>query len=413
MDYYSTTYTARNELTKYTIRTFLQYIESGKLSLDAAYQRNLVWHATEKSGYIDSILRGYIPNQIVLVVIDRASGKEEVLDGKQRLHSIQAFAKGELAVHPTGKALTFGALSQLDQSRFLDTQLQVVLMDRDQYSEIMLQDVFYRISMGKKLTQAELLNSMVHKEMIRVLRRVKDNFRQKFTRTKRLRLHDRRKELLPKLIQGYCAFTSALAAPPFATPAARTRQVLEEEYDPDRMSRFVAALYDTAEALTCGTSWAHFLLLVLATRQNGNPKRNVKAFARFVEGKAAKRQQELWSGLANKTGVTAMNEKWAILRSAIDGRSVPKGLREQLWRREFGGTSTGTCVACRKATITSFNFEAAHVRAYAAGGATVLDNLRPTCRQCNRDCGTMDLDRFIREYHSDAKISAQDTKKNS
>lgn len=52
------------------------------------------------------------------------------------------------------------------------------------------------------------------------------------------------------------------------------------------------------------------------------------------------------------------------------------------------------CFVCR-GELTRTTFEAAHVVSQYAGGNYSLSNLRITCRQCNRECGTKNLYEYM------------------
>ena len=79
-------------------------------------------------------------------------------------------------------------------------------------------------------------------------------------------------------------------------------------------------------------------------------------------------------------------------------KSIPKSIRNELWRNHFGERFRGNCFVC-KSQIQKNNFEAGHVVAVANGGTETLDNLRPICRTCNRSMGTQNLEDFKKSFH--------------
>ncbi len=78
---------------------------------------------------------------------------------------------------------------------------------------------------------------------------------------------------------------------------------------------------------------------------------------------------------------------------------ITKKLRNAVWGSKL---VAGVCYVCGDAT-TNTDFECAHVIPVCAGGATTLENLRPTCRGCNKDMGTMNLDAYVR-LHREQKL---------
>lgn len=74
---------------------------------------------------------------------------------------------------------------------------------------------------------------------------------------------------------------------------------------------------------------------------------------------------------------------------------IPLRMRQLVWERDFGRQITGRCYACG-VHIKRTAFDCGHVQSTYDGGQITVDNLRPTCRTCNRSSGTMNLDEFKR-----------------
>ena len=83
-----------------------------------------------------------------------------------------------------------------------------------------------------------------------------------------------------------------------------------------------------------------------------------------------------------------------MLSSRIGLRFISKARRRQVWLRYNPHSFFGKCYCCNK-TIDAHFFEAAHVQAKSLGGSDRLDNLRPTCKECNRDMRTENLYCYI------------------
>ena len=83
-------------------------------------------------------------------------------------------------------------------------------------------------------------------------------------------------------------------------------------------------------------------------------------------------------------------------------KSIPKTLKESVWRKYFGNRMTGKCYVCKK-HIDWTTSEIGHNRAVASGGGTNLGNLRPICRSCNRSMGKMSIETFKKKYFSKSR----------
>lgn len=92
----------RTKIVKQTwsITEIYQKIKSGDLILDPDYQRNEVWHISKQVSFIESLFMEIMIPPIYVVevpsgdVLERK--KYEVVDGKQRLSTINRFVKNEL-----------------------------------------------------------------------------------------------------------------------------------------------------------------------------------------------------------------------------------------------------------------------------------------------------------------------------
>jgi hypothetical protein len=83
-------------------------------------------------------------------------------------------------------------------------------------------------------------------------------------------------------------------------------------------------------------------------------------------------------------------------------KSIPKSIRERVWKNYFSVAEKGICDCCRQ-RIQKSAWECGHVLAAASGGKDTVDNLRPVCRTCNREMGTMHMDEFKSRYYPDAE----------
>lgn len=78
--------------TDWTVSTVVDQLRRGRFDLEPAFQRRDVWSDVRRSRFIESLLLGIPVPQIILAERREARGKFIVLDGKQRLRSLQRFA---------------------------------------------------------------------------------------------------------------------------------------------------------------------------------------------------------------------------------------------------------------------------------------------------------------------------------
>ncbi len=84
----------------WSIQEIFQKSKSGNLILDPDYQRNVVWNDAKKVSFIESLYMGILVPPIYVVEIPGKNvldeNRYEVVDGKQRIHSIISFLKDSL-----------------------------------------------------------------------------------------------------------------------------------------------------------------------------------------------------------------------------------------------------------------------------------------------------------------------------
>jgi hypothetical protein len=83
--------------TDWTAETILSQLSKGNISLDPAFQRRDAWAPSRKAKFIESIILGLPIPQLVLAESQEIKGTFLVIDGKQRLLSLQQFAGLKLA----------------------------------------------------------------------------------------------------------------------------------------------------------------------------------------------------------------------------------------------------------------------------------------------------------------------------
>lgn len=149
-----------------------RHYRDGKLLVNCAYQRKLVWTVEEKRKLIDSILHGY-PIPLILLAQTK-EGYYEIIDGMQRLNAIFDFIENNYSLNDglyfdinefgsAKKALADGEITEADLgslkltpkqcSDIYEYQLAVTIFPIEDESDVT--DIFGRINSGGKHLSAQ------------------------------------------------------------------------------------------------------------------------------------------------------------------------------------------------------------------------------------------------------------------
>jgi hypothetical protein len=137
----------RYDIRDFTVGYLVEQFEED-LFFIPPYQREFIWSKDNQCKFIESVILGFpIP---MLFVADLADGTLEVVDGAQRVSTLEAFVAGDLVLSgleilPSLNGFTFLDLS-IPQKRKIETRpLRIVIME-DVTSEEIRQELFHRIN---------------------------------------------------------------------------------------------------------------------------------------------------------------------------------------------------------------------------------------------------------------------------
>ena len=134
-------------------------LTAGRFRLDPDFQRDFVWD--KQSRLIESVLMR-IPLPVFYVAEDD-EGLLIVVDGRQRLTTLQRFLDGELALElpdrPELHKKKFAYLEPRLQNRVEDCQLHFYIIDRTVPERARL-DIFERVNGGEVLTRQQMRNAI-------------------------------------------------------------------------------------------------------------------------------------------------------------------------------------------------------------------------------------------------------------
>lgn len=150
------------------IEVLVRRIASAELDLQPDFQRGEVWSEKKRQRLIDSVLRGWHIPPIHVIEI-AGTGKEEVLDGQQRLAAIRDFVGGVFRIDgrlpPFDKniealdGLSFAELPSDLQRRF--NRFAIRQFRLTDYSAEEPAEIFFRLNQPTSLTTAEQRNAFV------------------------------------------------------------------------------------------------------------------------------------------------------------------------------------------------------------------------------------------------------------
>jgi hypothetical protein len=136
-------------------------LAAGRFRLDPDFQRDFVWEKDKQSRLVESILMR-IPLPVFYVAEDD-EGLLVVVDGRQRLTTLQRFLEGDLALElpdrPELNGRRFHDLEPRLQNRVEDCQLHFYIIDRTVPERARL-DIFERVNGGEVLTRQQMRNAI-------------------------------------------------------------------------------------------------------------------------------------------------------------------------------------------------------------------------------------------------------------
>jgi hypothetical protein len=136
-------------------------LEQGRFVLDPDFQRDFVWGEDKQSRLIESILLR-IPLPVFYVAED-LEGRLIVVDGRQRLTTLQRFFAGQLRLNLEQRSelhkKRFADLSARLQNRLEDCQLHFYIIDKAVPERARL-DIFERVNGGEVLTRQQMRNAL-------------------------------------------------------------------------------------------------------------------------------------------------------------------------------------------------------------------------------------------------------------
>ena len=102
--------------------------------------------------------------------------------------------------------------------------------------------------------------------------------------------------------------------------------------------------------------------------------------------------------LDSESDTTSETDERAKPEVIVKRESIPKCVRNAVWRHQNNNQIEAKCICCRVETVTIGNFHVGHITSIANGGTTTLDNLTVLCMLCNTSMGKCNVYEFIDKY---------------
>lgn len=162
--------------TDWTVETINKQIEKNLIDLNPNFQRRDAWNSSKKSKLIESIMFGFPIPQIVLAENKEHKGKFIVVDGKQRLTTINQYIGDQFALElPQNGILNGLRYSDLDEKypdyaqAFQNQTIRSVVL-KNWATENFLYALFYRLNTGSlPLSPQELRSALKPGNLINAL----------------------------------------------------------------------------------------------------------------------------------------------------------------------------------------------------------------------------------------------------
>jgi hypothetical protein len=141
--------TVKFTVTEYSFEFIVQKLATDRYYVPE-YQRELVWTPAKQSKFIESLLMG-LPIPFVFFWQDN-DGRMEIVDGSQRLRTIQNFMADKFTLRdleslPTANGFRFSDLAKSRQLKFVEIPIRVIILDNTT-DAVTRTEMFARINTG-------------------------------------------------------------------------------------------------------------------------------------------------------------------------------------------------------------------------------------------------------------------------
>ena len=335
---------------------------NGRLNIRPKYQREFVYDEKKRNAVMETVWQGFPLNVMYWVRV--ADDQYEVLDGQQRTISICSFIAGEYMMYFDGNLLGYYNMTEEQQNRILDYELQVYICEGNDEEKLKW---FKTINIaGEKLTDQEIRNAIYSGAWVTQAKRrfsksncVAHKIASDFMNCKPIR-------------QEY--FETALRW--IADKQSKTLEQYMAEHqhdtDADELWQYFQDVIHWTDKLfgrkykkeMKGVQWG---LLY-------NQYRDTTLTATAISAEVARLMRD--SDVERKSGIFLYIFDHDIRHLGI--RTFDDNTRREIYEKQ-----DGICPLCGK-HFEIEQMEADHITPWVEGGRTIASNCQMLCRDCNR-----------------------------
>lgn len=403
------------------IESLLGKYQRGRLNIQPEYQRQFVWDKTKSSRLIESALLD-IPLPVVYLSEEK-DGKENVIDGQQRLTSFFSFINGKLPdggdfkltglkVFAELNGLKYNQLSDELQDKIRYYKLRTIKFKKESDNDLQF-EIFARLNTGSvPLNEQELRNCVFRGKFNNLLKDLSED--QDFRYLLGLPAADKRmrdREFVLRFASFY--FNSYLHyKAPIKNFLNHTMEKYRDISDADEIA-LRNAFRNSVQIIKTLLDRNAFKRFYKGDEKNKNGKWETQkfnvslfdilmySFARVDKNKVYQNLDSLREGLIDlmtndqdfidsielsTSSVKAVNKRfdaWRITVQSILGiaqkepRCFTNSLKEELYK------ANDSCAICGNKIRNIDDSAVDHIQQYWTGGKTIPENARLTHRYCN------------------------------
>ncbi len=151
-------------VTDYSVELLVQKMQRDDFEIPT-YQPADVWEPARKSRFIESVLMG-LPIPLLLFWENRDTGKYEIVDGSQRLRTLQQFLSGELVLGELEvlnllEGFRFSDLPDSRQRKIVNRPIRSIILNEHADEDARF-EMFDRINTGSKIANAAEVRRGAH-----------------------------------------------------------------------------------------------------------------------------------------------------------------------------------------------------------------------------------------------------------
>ena len=348
-----------------TIKELYEQVRDGKIVSDISLQREIVYNTDKQALVIDSIVKGIPLHDVILW--ENEQGILEVLDGKQRIHSITRFKENDIEY----QGRLWKQLDAATQETINSYKLAITVVKGTEEHK---REIFKRTNtLGVPLSRYEVLNGLYHGEYLRGLSAYVDNDRDA-------------KKVLGNNSRGnnqYAILSLLKILKRFESIEEYVKERQSKSFDADlreigKYIRFIADVFDKYTELPIKFDLAlkHIKDVAIWKEHRGEINSRIARYLKSDDAKLTDKAREIEDIII------------AVVKniSVDDKRLFSRDDKLELLRREPGENGKHKCAVCGR-FFAEDELTVDHVEPWSKGGRTVLSNAQLLCVPCNSKKG--------------------------